>query len=93
MNFLITILDVMLAPVNTIVSTLFPDLNGYISLYYNVIDNYITQTAYWFISILPTNSRFLIVYYLTFLVSYYTIYYVVLVLCNVFKLIRNIKFW
>lgn len=93
MKFLLIIVQSIMAPINTILVSLFPDIFSYLAKFIYVLENIIVEYAYYFLSILPENTRLLVIYYLSFLVSYYSIYGIILVVSNVFKLIRNIKFW
>lgn len=88
-----TILNIGLAPINLLVVNLFPDFSNLISTFNNAVQTYIGSTIGYFSSILPPNTRNIILLYLTFLISYYTIVYSAHAIIKIFKIIQRIKFW
>lgn len=88
-----TILNVGLAPINLLVVNLFPDFSNLISTFNNAVNTYIGSTIGYFSSLLPPNTRNIILLYLTFLISYYTIVYSAHAIIKIFKIIQRIKFW
>lgn len=88
-----SILNIGLAPINLLVVNLFPDFSNLISTFNSTLTTYVSPTIGYFSSILPPNSRNIILLYLTFLVSYYTIVYSAHAIIKIFKIIQRIKFW
>ena len=93
LKFILVIVDSIMTPINVLLSTLFPNINSYLGRFIYVLEHFIVNFSYYFLSILPVNTRWLVITYLQFLVSYYTIYGVVWVVYAVFKLIKNLKIW
>lgn len=88
-----TILNIILLPINALLVGVFPDFSNMISKFNTLISTYVGNTLGYFSSMLPPTTRTLILIYLTFLVSYYTISYSVHAIIKIFKIIQKIKFW
>lgn len=88
-----TILNIGLAPINLLVVNLFPDFSNLISTFNNGVQTYIGSAIGYFSSMLPPNTRNILLLYLTFLISYYTIVYSAHAIIKIFKIIQRIKFW
>ena len=93
LGFIKVIIASIMTPINALFVNLFPNLGSYLVNFNNVLNNYVSNFSGWFLFILPPNARALVVLYVQFLVSYYYVYISVLVVYNVFKLIRNLKIW
>ena len=93
LGFIKVIVASIMTPINALFVNLFPNLGLYLVNFNNVLTNYVSNFSGWFLFILPPNARNLVVLYVQFLVSYYYVYISVLVVYNVFKLIRNLKIW
>lgn len=92
-DVIVALTNVILTPINAIVSTLFPDLSSVIARFNYAISNYLGSGLAWFWSIIPTNCKSLIILYLTILISYYTISISVHAILKVYTIIKNIKIW
>lgn len=88
-----SILNIVLFPINALLVGVFPDFSNMISTFNNLISTYIGNSLGYFSSILPPTTRTLILIYLGFLVSYYTISYSIHAIIKLFKIIQKIKFW
>lgn len=88
-----SILNIGLAPINLLVVNLFPDFSNLISNFNNFVSTYIGSGIGYFSSVLPPISKNIILLYLTFLISYYTITYSAHAIIKIFKIIQRIKFW
>ena len=88
-----TVLNILLAPINLLVVNLFPDFSSLISNFNSFVSTYIGSGIGYFSSILPPISKNIILLYLTFLISYYTITYSAHAIIKIFKIIQRIKFW
>lgn len=88
-----SVLNIVLLPINALLVGVFPDFSNMISTFVSLLNTYISPTLSYFSSILPPITRSLILIYLGFLVSYYTISYSVHAIIKLFKLIQRIKFW
>lgn len=87
------IVNIVLTPINALVSTLLPDVSDMVGTFNIVLDNYIGDGVTYFFSILPPNCRAFIIVYLTFMISYYTISISVHGFIKVYAIIKNIKIW
>ena len=88
-----TILNLLLAPINLLVVNLFPDFSNLISNFNNTVSTYIGSGIGYFSSLLPPTTKSILLIYLTFLISYYTITYSAHAIIKIFKIIQRIKFW
>jgi hypothetical protein len=88
-----SVLNILLAPVNLLVVNLFPDFSNMISAFNNGVQTIIGTGLGFFSHLFPPTTRSLIILYLTFLISYYTISYSAHAIIKIFKIIQRIKFW
>ena len=88
-----SILDIGLAPVNLLVVNLLPDFSSIISNFNNFVSTYVGSMIGYFSNLLPPITKNIVIIYLTFLISYYTISYAAHVIIKIFKIIQRIKFW
>lgn len=88
-----TLTNVILTPVNLLVSGLFPDLSNIIARFTYACNTYLGGGLTWFYTIIPTNARNLITIYVTILISYYTISISVHAILKVYTIIKNVKIW
>lgn len=94
MQFMVSITNFFLYPVNQAISTAFPDFNNLINefdryLGYLFRGNYLT----YFFNILPPTTKSVLLFYLTCLVVYYTLSFVVHGIVKVIEIIKNVKIW
>lgn len=87
------IANVILAPVNLLVVNLFPNFSNLISTFNNAVSLFIGNGIAYFFNILPTNTRNLVLLWLTFLISYYSISLSIHAILKIYKLIKQIKIW
>lgn len=87
------ILNVVLLPINALIVNLFPDFSNMIISFNNGVQTYIGSGLGFFANLLPPTTKSLVLLYLTFLVSYYTITYSVHGIVKIFQIIKRIKFW
>lgn len=87
------LLSIFLLPVNLLIDRLFPDMSTAIGHFNTFVTTYIGSTLSFFFSILPPIFRSIISIWLTFLITYYTIYFTYLAIVKIFALIQRIKFW
>lgn len=93
LSMLQTIVNIILTPINALISGIFPDFSNLISNFTNFVNNYIGGSLGWFSSLLPPITRSIIVFWLTFLVGYYSIAWGYRAVVLAWKLIQKIKFW
>lgn len=87
------VVSVLLFPVNKLVATAFPDFSNMITTFNTVVNNYIGDGVAYFFTILPPNTRSVVLIYLALLVSYYTVSISLHAILKVYTIIKNIKFW
>lgn len=88
-----TILNIGLSPINLLVVNLFPDFSSIISNFNSFVSTYVGSMIGYFSNLLPPITKNIIIIYLTFLISYYTISYTAHAIIKIFKIIQRIKFW
>lgn len=88
-----TLLSVFLLPVNLLIENLFPDMTSAISHFNNFVTTYFGSTLSFFFNLLPPIFRGIVILWLSFLISYYTIYFSYLAIVKLFDVIQKIKFW
>lgn len=89
-EILLAIANIILFPINSALSTFVPNLSTAITNITNGINVFITNALMYFFSILPPNCRYLIVFYLGFLVIFYTISYTLHGVMWVIKIIKKL---
>ncbi len=87
------VIDTVLAPINLLVSTMFPDLSSILSLFNSACEQLIGPALGWFSHLLPPNTRSLILLYFAILIGYYTVTYSVHLVIKVIHLIKRVKIW
>lgn len=88
-----TIVNIILLPLDSMMSGLFPDLTATINNFNVLVSQYIGGSFGWFAHFLPPTVKQLVLIYLTFLIAFYSFYWGYLALTKVWKLIKKIKFW
>lgn len=88
-----SLLNIFLLPINTLFENVFPDMSSAINTFNNFVQTYVGGSLSYFFSILPPTFRGLLIIWLTFLVSYYSIYYTYLAIVKLWTIIQKIKFW
>lgn len=88
-----TLLNVFLLPVNLLVNTIFPDMSQAIGHFNNFVNTYLGSPLAFFFNLLPPIFRSIVILWITFIISYYTIYYSYLAIIKIWDIIQKIKFW
>lgn len=88
-----TVVNLVMFPINAIAETLLPDFSNMISQFNILVNTYLGDTISWFANIIPPTAKSLILIYLTFLITFYTVSYTVHGIVKVFYIIKKIKFW
>ena len=88
-----TLLNVFLLPINLLIDNLFPDMTEAISHFNNFVTTYLGSPLSYFFNLLPPIFKSIMLLWLTFLVSYYTVYYSYLAIIKIWSIIQKIKFW
>ena len=93
LKFIKSIVNIVLAPINLLVVTLFPDFGTLISTFNNAISSIIGGNLGFFAHLLPPNTRVMILLYLGILITYYTITISVHAVLKIINIIRRVKIW
>ena len=93
MKLVSTIVDIVLIPINALISGIFPDFSSAITNFTSFVNNYIGSTIGYFSSILPPITRGIIGLWLTFLVTYYGVVWSYSLITKIYNVIQKIKFW
>lgn len=87
---IVGIANIILLPINTALNVFIPDLSRAINYITTAINLFLTNGLAWGFYILPPVCRYFVVFYLTFLVSYYTISYSVHGIVWLIKIIKKL---
>lgn len=93
LKFIKSVADFVLTPINLLVVNLLPDLSNLISSFNAGVTQLIGPNLAFFAHLLPPNTRALILFYLGFLVAYYTTTIAAHAVFKVIKIIKAIKVW
>lgn len=87
------VVGVVLAPVNALVSGIFPDFSNMLANFNTAVDTFLGNGLTYFFHIFPPQCRGIVVLYLGLLISYYTVSITLHGILKVYTIIKNIKFW
>lgn len=93
LKFIKAVADVILSPINALVVNLVPDLSNLISSFNAGVTQVIGPNLAFFGAMLPPNTRTLILFYLGFLVAYYSISIGIHAILKILHIIQRIKVW
>lgn len=93
MQYLVWVANLVLTPINSILTEFFPNLNDIVTMFESFITTYITPFINYFFHLLPPNAMNLCLIYISCLVAFYTITLAIHVLIKAFEIIKSIKIW
>lgn len=93
MKLVSSVVDIVLLPVNALISGIFPDFASSINNFNNFVSNYVGGTIGYFSSILPPITRQVIGIWLAFLITYYGVVWSYSLVIKIYNVIQKIKFW
>lgn len=93
LKFIKSVVNVILLPVNLLVVNLVPDVSEKISTFNSAISSIFGSTMGYFANFIPPYTKTLILFYLGFLVTYYTIVISVHAVLKVIEIIKAVKVW
>lgn len=73
-NVATTICNTIMAPINAIISQMFPDFSQLVADFYVRVDSF-TEPIIWAVNIIPPNTRAMLVFYVSMLIIFYTAVY------------------
>lgn len=89
-----SLLGLILAPVNALVTALFPSsLTSAIGNFNTLINTYVVGGVSWFTNLLPPIFKSLVIMALTFMASYYIFVWSYTAIIKIYNVIQKIKFW
>ena len=92
LSLLMTIVNIVLTPINALIGTLFPNLSNYISGVMNLLAKLLNGIAY-VSNFMPPLFKGLVIITLTTLIYYYMIYWSYTAISKAWALIQKIKLW
>jgi len=93
MKLVTSAINIVLIPINALLSPLFPDsLTNAISNFTNLLNN-IGGAIAWFGNLLPPTFKELLLLALGITISYYTIAWSYSLIVKIYNVIQKIKFW
>ena len=93
LGILMSIINIVLTPLNLLFDNLFPDVGNMISTFSTFVNQYVGGSLSYFFSLLPPLFRGLITTFITFVIAYYGIYYTYVSIKKLFDVIQKIKLW
>lgn len=93
MKLVSSVVDIVLLPINALISNIFPDFSEAISNFTSFVTNYVGGSIGYFASILPPITRSIVGLWLTFLVTYYGVSWSYSLIIKIYNVIHKIKFW
>lgn len=87
------ILTTILAPLDLLIGTLFPDFTTVVGHFSTFVNRFIGTSLTYFISMFPPIFRTTVIFVLTFMISYEAFTLVYGGIVHIFAIIRKIKFW
>lgn len=93
MSLVSSIVGLILTPINALINGIFPDMSVYISNFNNFIHSNIFTPLSWVASFIPTGVKTLLLLWLSFLITYYTIIWTYTGIIKIYNVIRKVKFW
>lgn len=82
--------NLILLPINTALTTFLPDLSNAITNVTTAITLFLGNGLAYFFNLLPPTSRYFVLFYLTFLVGFYTISYTIHGIIWLIKVIKKL---
>lgn len=93
LKFIKSVANAILLPVNALVVNLVPDVAEKISTFNNTISTIFGSSMGYISNFIPPYTKTLIIFYLGFLITYYTIVISVHAILKVIEIIKAIKVW
>ena len=93
MKMVTSVLDIVLLPVNSLISNLFPDMSVAISRFTAFVNSYFGTGLTYFFQLIPPLTRNIIVLWFTFLITYYGVVWSYSLIIKIWNVIQKIKFW
>lgn len=92
-NFITTIVNALLIPINSLFETLLPDLSTLISNFSSFLVLIATGPFALLFNLFPPTCKSLLLLWLTILIAYYSIIWVYRGIILIPKIVNKIKFW
>lgn len=93
MKLVTNIINIVLLPINSLISNIFPDFSSAVSQFNSFVSNYVGGSISYFSSLIPPITRNIIAIWLTFLIVYYGVTWSYALIIKIYNVIQKIKFW
>lgn len=93
LKIITSLVGFILSPLNSLISNLFPNMANAIGTFNTFVNNYFGSNLTFFFSMFPPIFKTLLVLFISFAISYYTIHYSYIAIVKIFNVIQKIKFW
>lgn len=94
MQFMVSITNFFLYPVNQAISSAFPDFNDLINRFDSILGYlFRSNKLSYFFNILPPITKNVVLFYLGLLIAFYSISFIVHGIIKVIEIIKNVKIW
>ena len=93
LKMILKVIGIVLIPIDTLISNLFPSMTNAITTFTNFVNNVLGNNLVYFFHLLPPTFRSLLVIWFTLVIGYYSVYYTYLAIIKIFAIIQKIKFW
>lgn len=88
-----SIISLILAPINLLVSSAFPSFDTWVSRFTFSLNTYFGNSMGWVFNFLPDMLTDLILFYVSLLIVIYTISWTIYGIIKVIAIIKKIKIW
>lgn len=92
-SLLSTLINIILLPIDTLIKSIFPDFSTLISNFNNSLNIVFSDSISYIMYHIPPLTKYVILFYITLLIGYYSIKFVYKGIILVPKIINKIKFW
>ena len=88
-----SIVNIVMTPINLLVSNFIPNFSSMIATFNYVLENYIGNGIAYFFSMVPPMTKNVMLTFISFYISYYTVSIAVHGIIKVYAIIKKIKIW
>lgn len=87
------LINIILLPIDALISTIFPDFSTLITNFNNNLNVLFGNSISYIMYHIPPLTKYVILFYITLLIGYYSVKYVYRGMILLPKIINKIKFW
>ena len=93
LSLVVSIVNVILTPINSIIDSLFPNMATAINNFTNMCNSFFSSGFTWLLQFIPPLTKQMILLWLTFEIAYYGIIWGYTLVIKIYNIIQKIKFW